>query len=356
VKNGKLILSVVVLLVLVGLGAWAYYHVKFSFSSLWSQLQMVNWVKIAIGLGCIYLAYVVRGVRWALLIRPNKKVGLFSLLGTQVIGFSSVALVGRVADLSRPYLVARKTGLPLSTQIAVYIVERLFDAGSMALLFSSVILLTPAGSLPHPEIFKKVGMWGLAGTLAGAVFLVLVRISGGVVASFFEKTFGVLSKSLGRAAGQKIRDFRTGLDTLRSFKDLLLTLGLSLGMWTLITYAYLETAQAFSASPQLASLTLAKGMVLMVVSGGASVFQLPIVGWFTQIGLVAAALSSFFAVPPEPATACAAMLLVVTFLGVVPVGLIWAQFEHVSLRTVAAESEQAAEVAPEEPKAAATQS
>jgi glycosyltransferase 2 family protein len=354
-KNGKLILSVVVFLVLVGLGAWAYYHVKFSFTSLWAQLQMVDWRKILIGLACIYLAYAVRAVRWALLIRQNKKVGLFSLLGTQVIGFTSVALVGRVADLARPYLVAKKTGLPLSTQIAVYIVERLFDAGSMALLFSSVILLTPAGTLPHPEIFKKVGIWGLVGTVAGAVFLVLVRLSGGVMAGFFEKTFGLLSKSIGQAVGQKIRDFRTGLDTLRSVKDLMLTLGLSLGMWMLITLAYLETAQAFSASPQLASLTLAKGMVLMVVSGGASVLQLPVVGWFTQIGLVATALSSFFAVPAEPATACAAMLLIVTFLGVVPVGLIWAQIEHVSVRKVAAESEHAGDVAPEDPQPATSQ-
>jgi hypothetical protein len=41
------------------------------------------------------------------------------------------------------------------------------------------------------------------------------------------------------------------------------------------------------------------------------------------------------------------MLLVVTFLGVVPIGLIWAQIEHVSLRKIAVESEHAAEdVAP----------
>jgi hypothetical protein len=286
---------------------------------------------------------VFRAVRWALLLRPNKKIPLFSLLGTQVIGFSSVALVGRVADLARPYLVAKKTGLPLSTQIAVYIVERLFDAGAMALIFSSVILLAPAGALPHPELFKKVGYWGLAGTLAGALFLVLVRLAGGVVASFFEKTFGVLSKSLGAAAGEKIREFRTGLDTLRTFGDLAVTLGLSLGMWGLITAAYLETALAFVASPELASMTLAKCMVLLIVSGGASVLQLPVLGWFTQIGVVATALSSLFGVAPEPATACAAMLLIVTFLGVVPVGLIWAQFEHVSLRKVAVESEHAGE-------------
>ena len=342
-KSGKLIISLAVLALLVGLGTWAYYHVNFSFANFRSQLQMADWRMIVAGLGCIYLAYVFRSIRWALLLRPNKHVGLFSLLGTQVIGFSSVAMVGRVADLARPYLVAKKTGLELSTQIAVYIVERLFDAGSMALIFSSVILLAPAGALPHPEIFRKVGLWGLAGTFAGALFLVLVRMSGGVVASFFEGTIGTVSKGLGHAIGNKIRSFRTGLNTLRNASDLALTLGLSLGMWALITLAYIVTARAFSASPQLHSLTLAEGMVLMVVSGGASVFQLPVLGWFTQIGVVATALSSFFGVAPEPATACAATLLLVTFLGIVPVGLIWAQFEHVSLRKVAAESEHAGE-------------
>jgi uncharacterized membrane protein YbhN (UPF0104 family) len=343
-KNSKVIVSLVVLALLVGLGFWAYYHVNFSFATFRSQLALADWTKIAIALGCIYLGYVVRGVRWALLVRPNKKIPLFSLIGTQVIGFTSVALVGRVADLTRPYLTAKKTGLPLSTQIAVYIVERLFDAGSMALIFSTAILFAPAGTLPHPEVFKKVGYWGLAGTVAGAVFLVLVRLAGETVAGFFENVFGSLSKGLGQAIGEKIRSFRTGLDTLRTPGDLAVTLGVSLAMWGLITVAYYETARAFVASPQLASLTMAQGLVLMIVSGGASVFQLPILGWFTQIGIVATAISNFFGVAPEPATACAAMLLVVTFLGVVPIGLIWAQFEHVSLRKVAVESEHAAEV------------
>jgi glycosyltransferase 2 family protein len=81
----------------------------------------------------------------------------------------------------------------------------------------------------------------------------------------------------------------------------------------------------------------------MVASGVSSVVQLPVLGWFTQIGLVAAAISNFLAVRPEPATACAAMLLLVTFLSVVPIGLIWAQVENVSLRKVTAESEHAEE-------------
>jgi len=120
-------------------------------------------------------------------------------------------------------------------------------------------------------------------------------------------------------------------------------------MWGLTTMAYMEITTAFVASPQLANLTLAKCMLLMASSMAASGFQLPVIGWFTQIGIVAAAISGFFGVAPEPATACAATLLLVTFLGIIPVGLVWARFEHVSLRKVAAESEHAnEEIEPDE--------
>jgi len=118
-------------------------------------------------------------------------------------------------------------------------------------------------------------------------------------------------------------------------------------MWGLITFAYLETTQAFVASPQLAHMTLAKCMVLMASSLVASGVSLPVIGWFTQIGIVEEALRNFFGVAPESATACAAMLLVVTFLSIVPVGVVWAQFSKVSLRKVAVDSEQAGATAEE---------
>lgn len=350
-KKNHWILGLLVLACLVALVVWGRHRIHFDFGVFRAQLAMADWRKIGLATGCIYLAYVFRSVRWAMLLRHIKKVHPLSLLGTQVIGFTAVALIGRVADPVRPYLVSKKTGLPISNQIAVYIVERLFDAGSMALIFSSVIILAPAGSLIHPEIVKKAGYWGLAMTAAGALFLVAVRLSGGVVAAVAQRAFGVFSKKLGVAVGDKIRTFRAGLDTLRSFSDFVITAAISLSMWGLITLSYLETTQAFVASPELKSMTLAKSIVLLAISGGASVLQLPVIGWFTQIGLVAAALSSFFGVAAEPATACGATLLLVTFLAIVPVGLIWAQVEHVSLRKVTEESEHAGEKlkAPEAP-------
>jgi hypothetical protein len=286
-------------------------------------------------------------VRWALLLRHNKKVGPFTLLGTQVIGFTGVALLGRVAEPVRPYLVAKKTGLTFSSQVAVYLVERLLDAGAMVLIFSSVILLTAwfgaPGALPHVEVMKKVSYGALLTTVAGALFLVAVRLAGEVIAAFFERAFSVISKGLAHAVGDKIRAFRTGLNTLRTPADFAIALAVSLAMWGVITMAYLEITTAFVASPQLAGMTPAKCMVLMASSLAVSGFQLPVIGWFTQIGVVEEAMRNFFGVAPEAATACAATLLLVGFLGIAPIGLIWAQFENISLRKITAESEHAEE-------------
>jgi hypothetical protein len=342
-KKRELILGSVVFLALVALLVYAQHKHPFDWHMFVEQLKLADWRKIGIAFGCIYVCYVFRAVRWALLIRHIKKVPLFSLYGTQVIGFTAVALIGRIADPVRPYLVSKKTGLPLSNQIAVYIVERLFDAGTMALIFCSVLLLAPAGALPHPEIIKEGCRWILATTLAGALFLVAVRLAGGVVATLLEDAFSIISKGLGRAVGDKIRAFRAGLDTLRSFSDFGIASSLSLGMWMLITLAYFEIITAFVASPELKDLTLAKCVLIMASGMAVSGFQLPVLGWFTQIGVVAAAMSSFFGVAAEPATACAATLLAVSFLSIAPVGIVWARFEHLNLRKVAAESGRAGE-------------
>ena len=63
--------------------------------------------------------------------------------------------------------------------------------------------------------------------------------------------------------------------------------------------------------------------------------------WFTQIAVTAAAMHTFYGAPIEAATACGAVLLVVTFLCIIPIGFIYSQVEHVSLKRVAQESEAA---------------
>ena len=202
---------------------------------------------------------------------------------------------------------------------------------------------TSRASGSHSEgIFETRSRYsGLVLTLLGALLLLIVRFSGDLVATFFERSLGFISKNLGHSIAQKIRDFRTGLDALQSINDLAAVGSLSLAMWLLIAFAYFECCRAFVASPELATITPQKCVLLMIASSGVSIVQLSVFGWFTQIIAVAAVLSAGFGVANEAATAGAATLLLVTLLSIVPVGLIWAQFEHVSLRKVTVESEHA---------------
>jgi glycosyltransferase 2 family protein len=327
--------------ILLGALAWLVHtRVHFQWSVFRDQLQHVDWRRIILAGAMIVFCYWLRAVRWAVLVRPQKKVTSFSLLGSQVIGFTALALFGRLADLVRPYLVARRTRLSLSSQIAVYTVERMFDLAAMAMIFSSALLLAPdRATLPHHEALQHGALGGLALTVVLAIFAVSVRFSGSAIAGVAERTLSSLSPALGASVGTKIRAFRDGLDSIATFGELFQALGLSLLIWGFVTAAYLEITQAFVFSPELSSMTLGRCLVLMAASMAGSVVQLPVLGWFTQIGITAGVMQKIFHVQFEPALACGTMLLIVTFMSVIPLGLIWARLEHVSIKKISEQAE-----------------
>ena len=195
---------------------------------------------------------------------------------------------------------------------------------------------------------------GLVLTLLGTLFLSRCAWPAAQSPHFSSAASDWFQKISASAAADKISMFHSGLDTMRSFRDFA-SVAAFLTMWCRSSLSHtFETCRAFVASPELASVTPPKCVLLMVASGTASIIQLPGVGWFSQIGLVAVALTGILQRKAEAATACATTLLVVTFLSIVPVGLIWAHFDHISLRKVTAESEHAEEelVAKEETGAA----
>jgi glycosyltransferase 2 family protein len=338
-KNNQWIVYMAGILLLLGLALWVPGHVHFQWSVFREQLQHVVWWRIAAAIALIFAGYGLRAVRWAMLIKPQMKASWTSLLGSQIIGFTAVAIFGRLADLVRPYLVSRRTQLSLSSQIAVYTVERIMDAGAMAVIFSLILLFTPdRASLPHHEAVRKLVLTGLA-TLVLGVIVIRVKAFGEAAARLAEKGFGTFSSKVGAAIGNKIRTFRESLNVIRNFGDFVMIGASSLLMWAMITWAYLETVHAFVLSPQLASMTLGRCLVLMAASMAGSIVQLPVIGWFTQIAATAGAMEKLLGVAFEPALGCGAMLLIVSFMCVIPLGLVWARVEHVSLKKVSEESE-----------------
>jgi hypothetical protein len=340
-KPRQILLSVAAGLLFLALLVYGSYRTHFRWDVLAAQTHLVRWSSILLGIALIYVAYVVRALRWAAFLRPTKKLPPFYLLGTQLIGFTAVGLLGRVADLTRPYLVARRSNTPLPLQIAIYTVERMFDAGSMAVIVALALLLAPdRATMPH----REMAMAGARSSLVVAIALILltiaVRAAGERLAALFES---VLPGKLGLAVASKVRGFRQGLVAVASAGALLQGALLSLLMWGMISSAYLLAVRAFYQSPVLGSMTLGRAVILMAASIVGSVVPIPIVSWFFQILVLQQTMQRLYNVPPETALACGTAITLVTFLCVIPVGLIWSRFEHISLKQVSAESEHVAE-------------
>lgn len=315
-------------------------RIHFDWSAFWEQLRHIHTGHALAGILLIYFTYWLRAIRWSIFVKPMKDVSVASLIGPQFTGFTAVALFGRLADLSRPYLVAKKLNLSLSSQMAVYTLERMFDLGAAALIFSSALAFAPKDT-PDYALFMKVGRGSLLLTLAIAIFAWMVRVAGGTVAGFARKILKPLSAGIAESIADKIEGFRDGLNGLKTGRELALIVFISLLMWGMIASAYVQTAHAFVNTPELGQLTFSRAMLLMAASIGGSLLQLPIIGWFTQIAVTAAAMHAFYGAPIEAATACGAMLLAVTFLCIIPAGLLCARLDHVSLKKLAEESEEA---------------
>ena len=75
--------------------------------------------------------------------RPIKAASLWVLFVGQILGFSSIFLVGRPGELVRPAYIAKKENVPMSAMIAVWLLERVLDTIAMVVLFAAAIYFEP---------------------------------------------------------------------------------------------------------------------------------------------------------------------------------------------------------------------
>lgn len=322
-------------LVLLVLLLWLVHaHTSFDWKSLRHQLRSVSPLLILAALACSYFGFWLRAWRWAVLLSPLHKTSTREMFPPQLIGFTIVGLFGRVADLARPYLIARRLKTSVATQLAVYSIERAFDLAAAAILFSATLAFAPR-DMPHHEAFARAGAISLAATVFLAAFALALRFAGHHVADIATRLLRPLSENFAHAAAERIHEFSHGLRIVSTVGEFLSALAISLLMWLFIAATYLFCTHSFQAAPSLATLSFAATMLLLATSLGGSLLQLPVLGWFTQIAVLAAALHGFFDVPLETASACGAVILLVSGLSVIPAGLLAAHLQGISLRDAA---------------------
>lgn len=340
--------------VVVVLGVLVYLQFRnwqaFDWSTFWSEAHQIRPWHIAHAVALIYAAYVLRAVRWKIFLRPVRpKASSLQLVAPTLIGFTGLALLGRPGEFIRPYLIARRQNLPVSSQVAVWAVERIFDIGAFAVLLALAIFLPDAlGSTPHPEYKGRLlfgGILLLILVLGLALGATLVGRKGEALADWFERRFSHWAANLAHRVAQKIREFGAGLNTIHSPFSFLLLVVVSLAMWYVIALAYHEVTIAYHHvtniyGDQPLDIPVPQVLLLMGSSMVGSLLQLPGVGGGSQLATIAA-LEHIFDVPKELALSCGIMLWLVTFVAVVPLGLLLSRYEHLSLRKLSRESSRA---------------
>jgi glycosyltransferase 2 family protein len=311
---------------------------SFEWSTLTHTFDSIRWSRLVVAVLLTYGAYVTRAFRWSVFLRPTKPATPAQMVPAQFIGFTSVAILGRLGEFVRPFLVARRQQVTFTSQLAVYAVERVFDLLAAAGIIAITLSVSPSvRNLPYHEQFRRAGYFGIAAALLLALIAVAIRFSGQKMADLAERSFRLISKNFARGVHEKIIAFSYGLDAIAGWGALLEALVYSFLTWGFIALAYVVVVHSFAVS-ELAAIPAAQTILLMAGSLFGSFAQLPAIGGGSQVAIIYV-LTSVLHVGPEQATACALTLYVVTFLSVIPAGLAFARIEQVSLRNVARESE-----------------
>jgi glycosyltransferase 2 family protein len=344
----------VYLLVLGILAALVYLQFRhwqsFDWGKFATNTRAISWRYVVYGIILIYVAYLLRAVRWKLFLRPVRKdVSASSLISPTVVGFTGLAILGRPGELIRPYLIARRVNLSFASQLAVWAVERIFDIGAFTVLMILAIFLPTklrafAVARPMYSHWLHVAGYFLSALVIGMFSVAaLLNYKGPAMATWIEERFAHLAHNLASRIAQRIREFAGGLNTIHGPISFLQLAGVSILMWWLIALSYREVTHAYGAT--MLSMSVSQVLLLMGSSMVGSMLQLPGVGGGSQLATIEA-LDKVFAVPREVAVSCGILLWLVSFVAIVPIGLLLAHRERLSLRKVAEESGKAEEQVP----------
>ncbi|HUI76015.1 MAG TPA: lysylphosphatidylglycerol synthase transmembrane domain-containing protein [Candidatus Acidoferrum sp.] len=323
----------------------------FSWVKLWETIRHANPLYLLIAVIGIYGCYALRALRWQVFQRNLGKAHFGSIYGMTLAGFSAVFLLGRAGEPVRPLLLAREAKHPVADVFGIWVLERLFDLASTAVL-AAVGLIVFAGRSPGGEgagtletATKSAGSLLAFGVFAAAIFLLYLRLHG---SSMLERKLEGWRGSSGwrGTLARIVLGFVRGIQTIRTWGDFVLSTLYSAAHWALVVVIYFVVAQSFSG--RLAQLSFSENMLVLVFTMVGSAVQLPAVGGGSQ-ALTIFAYTKIFGVESEPAVAAALIVWLVTFaacsLAGVPL-LIREGFSLGKLRQLAKqEKEELAEIA-----------
>jgi hypothetical protein len=315
---------------------------NFRWDRLWGSIVGARLDYLLISLLLIYSTFVVRAIRWRFFMAPIKAASLWVLFVGQILGFSSIFLVGRPGELVRPAYIAKKENVPMSAMIAVWLLERVLDTIAMVVLFAAAIYFEPVNPDTAQGVFAlhemhKWGhvLFGLTGLLV--VGLVLFRLKAASMTALALKLFRFLPERPLQTFAHFLRSFSEGLGVIRDWKGLAGSLVTTAMLWIINTTMFWLIFK--SVRHHLGHLPwLAAALTLFCAALGLIV-QFPGIGGGYQVGIILA-LTEIFNVAAEPATAVSILIWIMVSVPCIALGLVLLIQEGLSFRKLEAITEE----------------
>jgi len=287
----------------------------FSGTKFLHALRDANPYLLLLGVVAIYGCYALRALRWEVFQRNLGPSHFWTIYKLTLAGFASVVLLGRAGEPVRPLLLARKEKLPASGMFGIYVLERLFDAASTAVIAAIGLVLfqshTQAGQTARvlQTAAKTTGSLLFAGVLVAVAVLVYLRVHG---TALLERRLqgSVAAHGFRGRIARIVLGFARGVQTIRSWRDLGLALFYSAVHWLLVLLVYFWVSHSFGGA--LSKISLSGAMLLMAFTSVGSAVQIPGVGGGSQAGSIIA-YTAIFGVEREPAVAAAIALWLTTW-------------------------------------------
>lgn len=289
-------------------------------------MRTANYWWLVPSVATYFVAVWARTWRWDYMLRPLKHIPLGRLFPVVVIGYMGNNVYPfRAGELLRSYVLYRREEVPVSASLATVIVERVFD-GLVMLVFVFVAL--PFTPVPSESIQSVVVVASLAFFGALVLFFGLAAVPERAMALTEWLTMRLLPKRFQIPLLGFASRFLTGLESLRSFRNVLMIFLTSVVIWLLETVKYWFIMQAFPFQVSFFALMLMNGIVNLATTlpsapGYIGTFDGPGIAVLTLYGVQEAVATAYTLVLH------AALWLPITLLGgyyMVREGLGWSDF------------------------------
>lgn len=245
----------------------------------WQQvsqsLRQANpWYLVLAALG-ICVGYLLRAVRWRVLLEPITPASLKELFATTTVGFAAIFLIGRAGEIVRPmWLPMRDPRVRPSAALVTLGLERIFDLAALACFFAVNLLffVPPAGRETEFEYLSTVG-YGMLGAVAlgFSALIVYQRISGRVVgwlSHLTDRSF--VPKRIRRIFLSILEKLADALSILKDWREMLLVSFWSFTLWLAIAIPTWLVLLAFGMP-----FTFSDSIVIMGIAAASSVVPTP---------------------------------------------------------------------------------